>query len=404
MNRKAKRLSDNPAWRYAFTGSLAMVMSVAIFSNPGLGILARFIIDDLGLTRTELGLVATVTSLSGALLGPYAGTHADRIGARTMLIMVVSICGIGFLIISAAPTLAFLFVGALIIGVGQSGANPGTNKLIGLHIPPGRRGLATGIKQSGVQAAAFFGGIVMPAVALAWSWRVAIALMPIVAAATLLAVLIIVPADPLIPQRTGTRAGLPAAPQGIKWIAANGLLNGVIVAAVVVYLPLYAEESIGMAVRTAGLVASAFAVSGLLSRITWAHFADSAQHFSKPLLLIAAISTAGLVLLWLAEAGGSWLLWAGAVILATSQAFNSVAFLAVISSVDQHDAGRASGIVARGFGIGLAAGPPLFGFTVDTTGGYGLGFGILTGFGLAATALMVLWGRRDRGRTGKGLT
>lgn len=405
MDAPAYRFTTERGWRYAFTGVLAMTMAVAIFINPVMGILARFLIDDLGLTRTEVGWVAAVTSLSGALLGPHAGRYADRLGGRRMLIIVFTVSAAAYIAMSTAPTLGFLFVGAFIAGVAQSGANPATNKLIGLHVPPGRRGITTGIKQSGVQVAIFFGGIVMPAAAIAWGWRVALSLTTVVALAGLIATLIIVPRDQPIPPSVRSRKRVKAPlPEGIKWIAADGVLNGLVVAATVIYLPLYAEESAGMGVAMAGLVASVYAIAGLLSRISSAHFSERAKHFSRPLLLIAWLSTAGVGMLWLAQAAGPWLVWVGAFVLATGQAFNAVAFVAVISSVDQHDAGRASGIVARGFGIGTAIGPPLFGFTVDSTGGYGLGFAILIGFGTAAAALMVIWGRRDRDRSGRRLS
>ena len=284
MDAPADRVTTERGWRYAFTGVLALTMAVAIFSNPVLGILARFLIDDFGLTRTEIGWVSAVTSLSGAFLGPYAGRYADRIGGRRMLIIVFTVSAAGYVAMSTAPVLGFLFVGAFIAGVAQSGANPATNKLIGLHVLPGKRGIATGIKQSGVQVAIFFGGIVMPAAAIAWGWRVALSLVTVVAVGGLIATLIIVPRDAAIPQgvRSRNRVKTPL-PEGIKWIAVDGLLNGLVVAATVTYLPLYAQESAGMGVAMAGLVASVYAISGLLSRISWAHFSEQTKHFSRPL-------------------------------------------------------------------------------------------------------------------------
>ena len=260
---------------YGFTALLASAMAVAIFSNAGLGILARFLIDDLGLTRTEIGWLSTAASLTGALLSPAAGKYADRVGGRRTIIAVFAVSAAGYVALGVAPTLGLLFVGALVSGIGQSGGNPSTNKLIGLHIPPGRRGFATGIKQSGVQVAIFLGGIILPTVALAWGWRVALILPGLVALVGLLFAVRFVPNDPPIPPRIRGRAGTKTPiPSGIKWMATDAALNGMIVASLVTYLPLYAEESAGMGIEAAGLVTSVFAFSGFISRIGWAHFAE----------------------------------------------------------------------------------------------------------------------------------
>ena len=62
---------------------------------------------------------------------------------------------------------------ALVGGVGQAIANPATNKLISMHVPPGKRGIITGIKQSGVQAGTFLGGLLLPVITLSFGWRLA---------------------------------------------------------------------------------------------------------------------------------------------------------------------------------------------------------------------------------------
>jgi cyanate permease len=54
-------------------------------------------------------------------------------------------------------------------------------------------------------------------------------------------------------------------------------------------------------------------------------------------------------------------------------------------------AGRASGIVLFGFLGGMGAGPPLFGWIVDSTGSYTLVWTISAAVSLAGAALMFAW-------------
>ena len=374
---------------------LPTVMAVTVFAGPSLGILSRFIIDDLGISRTQLGLVVSGGGLAGAVLGPYAGRYADRVGGKITLVVVFAATAAGLAAVASSPTYPFLIVAMAITGMAQSGSNPATNKLISLHFPAGKRGLVTGVKQSGVQIGIFVGGITLPATALAFNWRFAIATWSVIALIGLAGTLLVVPPDPT---GEGADAGVSSTPARIgdvRWLTAGGLLNGAVVGSVLTYIPLYAQEAAGFSVSMAGGVASAFALAGLISRLTWSRYSEVSSHYSKPLSLVALLSTAGTALLWMAPTVGFWLLWVGAMVVGTAQAWNAIAMLAVISGVPHSSAGWASGMVAMGFGLGIASGPAAFGFLADSPGGYGASFGMLTAVGVLAFMVMITWGRKE---------
>lgn len=394
MSTPQRRESLTAGRSRALIALLVAVMAVTVFAGPSLGILSRFIIDELDITRTQLGILVTGAGLSGAVLGPSAGRLADRIGARSTLLLVFGTAAVGLTALALAPNYALLVAAVGLAGVAQSGSNPSTNKLIGLHFPPGKRGLVTGIKQSGVQLGIFLGGLTLPAAAVAFNWRIALAAWAMVSFLAFVAASLITPRDPEGEATRDSVVTKDPLPVGIRWLALDGILNGAVVGSVLTYLPLYAEEEIGLSVGTAGVVASVFALSGLAARLAWPHFAEASAHYSKPLTIVAFSSTVGIVLLWSGPVAGPWALWAGAAIVGTAQAWNAIANLAVIGGIEQRDAGRASGSVARGFGLGLAFGPPGFGFVVDSLGGYEMGYGLLTLVGMAAGAIMILWGRR----------
>ena len=74
-------------------------------------------------------------------------------------------------------------------------------------------------------------------------------------------------------------------------------------------------------------------------------------------------------------------------------AWTGVAMLAVISEVSLSDAGRASGIVLTGFFVGHTISPVAFGFSVDVTGGYGLGWTTVTALAVVGLAVCLAWRR-----------
>src|SRR5207302_7706378 len=67
-----------------------------------------------------------------------------------------------------------LVAGAAVFGISVAFGNPATNQLAARGVTPGRHGLVTGVKQSGVQIGAFLAGLVLPALAGAAGWRAAL--------------------------------------------------------------------------------------------------------------------------------------------------------------------------------------------------------------------------------------
>jgi len=61
-------------------------MGAATFTASSIGILATFIIDDLSITRAELGIVLAVVNVAAAVLSPIAGRITDRIGGKAAII------------------------------------------------------------------------------------------------------------------------------------------------------------------------------------------------------------------------------------------------------------------------------------------------------------------------------
>ena len=78
---------------------------------------------------------------------------------------------------SVSPAFALVAFFALVGGVGQAIANPATNKLISFHIEPGRRGVITGIKQSGVYVGFVLVGLTAPALTTRFGWEAAFLLL-----------------------------------------------------------------------------------------------------------------------------------------------------------------------------------------------------------------------------------
>ena len=385
--------------RVSFTVLLAAAMAFATFAGPAFAVLARFIIDDLGLSRAELGWVVAAFSVVGAIASPAIGTLTDRVGGRKALAGIFILGGLGMLAISAAPSFAFLIAAGILTGMGQALGNPATNKLISVHIPIGRRGAVTGLKQSGVQIGVFLAGLLLPAGALAWGWRTTLTIAGSLSVLTLGAVGLVVPRDPPVRDEPGTSPGIVWS-KPILWLTIYGFLMGLAGGAVNTYIPLFAEESIGLSVTVAGSVAGMAGLVAFFSRIAWARHSERTSSYVASLRWIAGLSVVFVGALLAAESGGAWLLWVGALGLgASATAWNAVGMLAVMVFASRERAGGASGAVLLGFLAGLGLGPPAFGWSVDRLGSYSPGlWGALVVFAVA-TVVTVLWARSETATT-----
>lgn len=382
--------------RTAFTLLLGTAMAVATFAGPAFAVLARFIIDEFGLTRAEFGWIVAAFSTVGALASPAVGRLTDSIGGRKALAAIFFFGGLGMWAVASAPTYLWLIAAAGLTGLGQAFGNPGTNKLISVHIPVGRRGAITGWKQSGVQAGVFLSGMLLPAGALAWGWRPTMAIAGGLSLITLGVIAFVVPHDP--PRAPGSRVPVRLVwSVPILWLTVYGFLMGAAGGAVTAYVPLYGEEGLGLSVAVAGSVAGIAGLVAFFSRVIWARHSEKAGSYIRALIQIAGLSVVFTGALLAASAWGSWLLWVGALGLgASSTSWNSVGMLALMVYAGHEQAGGASGVVLLGFLAGLGLGPPVFGWSVDRYSSYGPGlWGAIAVFLLAA-ALGMWWQRSTR--------
>lgn len=368
----------------SFTALLAGGMAAATFVGPALAVLARFVIDDLSLTRAELGWVVAAYSAMAAIASPSIGRLTDRVGGRKALTGIFLMSGLGMVAIAAAQVYWLLIAAAMLAGIGQSLGNPGTNKLISLHIPAGNRGAVTGLKQSGVQIGVFLGGILLPAGAIAWGWRTTLAIAGVLSLLSLALVNLVVPKDPMLePVNRAKESVAWTAP--ILWLMIYGFLMGAAGGGVYTYIPLYGEESLGLSVTLAGTVAGLAGLVAFFSRIVWARHSESRTSYIRSLTQIAGLAVFFVGALLAAPEWGTWLLWFGALGLgASATSWNAVGMLAVMVYSGHGEAGSASGVVLLGFLAGLGVGPPLFGWSVDRFDSYAPGlWGALATFVIA---------------------
>lgn len=365
--------------RSGFLVTLPAVMAAATFALIVFGVLSAEIIDEFGVARWQVGALVTASSLTGGLVSPRLGRWTDRLGARRAALLTLGISSLALLLVAVAPGYLLLVGAALVTGIAQAGSNPATNKLISLHLPPGRRGTVTGVKQSGVQMGSFLGGLFLPVGAAAWGWRWAVAIAGLVPILFLVLAAATVPVDP--PETgVGGDGGDGPLPPIIRRLAVYGFLLGAGGTAIFTYLPLYAREALGFSGTEAGAAVALLGATGIAGRIVWGRVAERRLGSTRVLTILAVLAVAAALVLAAGPVAGGGVVWLAALLTgASASAWNAVGMLAIIQTVPAAMTGRGSGAVLFGFLAGLGLGAPAFGWSVDVLGHYTPGWLVVAG-------------------------
>jgi MFS family permease len=148
--------------------TLAVVMS----ARQSVSIMTDEWVRNLGWSKTFIASGQSVALIVVAVFSPVAGNLADRYGARAMLTAGLLMVAAGLATFTAIPaTVLYILAYGLIGGVGFATANIHLVSTALAKIFSDRRGLATGIANSGATAGQFITVPLLTA-ALAWfSWR-----------------------------------------------------------------------------------------------------------------------------------------------------------------------------------------------------------------------------------------
>lgn len=381
---------------YAWTilGITVLVHGSAAVPLVSISPLAPFLQDALGISRTQIGLLASV-SLAGSfvsLLG--GGLLADRLGARRIFLA-------GLLTLAAALGLAglagsfwTLCAALLVANLGSAAGVPATARAIVFWFPPRLRGLAMGLKQAGSALAGVTLGIALPVVAGAYGWQGGFFVVA-VATVVIAAVVWIAYRESAAERasRTGStghgpQLGLLQIPE-LRWICAFNLLAAGVQISVGGFLVLFLQESFGLPIVAAGGLFALSQVSAGIGRIGWGVVSDTVFGGRRRIVLALIVVCAILSMLGLIglprEAPGVVLGGLVFVLGATSYGWNGVqlAFVAEISGRDR--AATAAGLSHTASALGGLIAPPLFGWIVDRSGSYAPGF-----YGLISLELLAL--------------
>src|SRR5262245_6523123 len=248
-------MADSSRWILLALVTAAHALSAcAVLAVAPLSPLLR---DELGLTRAQSGVFLPAVYLGGVLMSLPAGWLTERIGVRATLAGGLALTGL--MVGLAAWTRGFGVMLALLFvaGIGFAVVNPATGKAIVERFPARERGLAMGIKQTGLTLGGITAALVLPGMALLRGWRLALT---IAAAGALVGAGLVSVALPAL--SAGAAAG-SAAPRlaelrqflrrrRVVVLLASGFALSIAQSSVLAYLALFARDVLAFTLVAAG--------------------------------------------------------------------------------------------------------------------------------------------------------
>lgn len=368
--------------------------TVGVLPAYVVGGLAVQLREDIGFGPSRLGLAVAIFFAASALGSAPFGRLAERLGAQRSTVIGVATCGVALLGIALVAGSWAALAGLLALaGAGNALVQVAVNLRLARRIPPGRRGLAFGMKLSAIPASTLLAGAAVPLLALTVGWRWAMATAALLAAVVIV-VLLRESADPAVP-RNGDgplRAG-DAAVGPLVFVAVAGGLGTAAANCLGAFLVDSAVVS-GVAPGDAGWLLVLGSVVGIVTRLAVGHLADRTGWPALGMVAIMlAVGAVGLALL--GEAGASWVLVLAVVLcFGAGWGWNGLYNLAVV----RHNANApaaASGITQSGVYAGGVVGPLVFGAVAEGAS-YGLAWRLAAGAAVISAGLHVLGGRRLR--------
>jgi MFS family permease len=137
----------------------------------GFGIVLPEMIQSLGLSRTQGGIIYNFYLIAYICLTPLAGNLTDRFGARRVITLLCIALGIGTLFMGAVESFWMACMAFALVGAGASGIWTPVLTMVQRWFSSKRKGMALGILSTGYGLGFATMGLLFPVLVESLSWR-----------------------------------------------------------------------------------------------------------------------------------------------------------------------------------------------------------------------------------------
>jgi len=369
---------QSAGYQMMLVGLLALNFGIVFFDRNSLNFLMPFVQPELGLTNTQVGVLASVLSGTWSVAALLMGWLSDTLGKRKVLLiastLLFSACSF---LTGIAGTFVMLIAARALMGVAEGGVMPISHALIADEVDPERRGLAQGVGQNfgSNLLGSFVAPVALVAFATWFGWRHAFFLAGAPGLISALLILWLVKEPKLTPKKAQQAAGPRyTAMDGLKErnVLLCVLLSVLLVAYLVTcwaFMPLYLDQVLHVSKDTNGWLMGTLGISATIGSFAVPGLSDRIGR--RPVMIAAPFLSLLLPLGVLYLGSGSLPLLF--VIFFVGWCVNGIfpLFMATVpsESVDPHNAALVMGLsMGAGEALGGVFGPMISGWIADAHG------------------------------------
>ncbi len=303
-----------PAYQIGLVALLSLNFGIVFFDRNALSFLMPFVLPDLGLSNTQVGMLASALSLTWACAAFGIGIVSDKTGSRKALLIIATLAfSVCSFLSGIATSFATLLTARLLMGAAEGGVMPISQALIAAEVRPERRGLAMGVTQNfgSNLLGSFAAPVLLAAFASHAGWRHAFFLAGAPGLAAALLMWRYVREQPAA-ERTVARPrekltlGAAFAERNVLICAILGVLLVSYLVTCWAFMPLYLTQVRGYDPQTAGWLMGALGVSATAGAFLISGLSD--RFGQRPLMIIMPLIGVILPIGALYYTGSVWVL------------------------------------------------------------------------------------------------
>jgi len=157
--------------RWWILGFALVAGIVNYMDRSALSIAAPEMIDELGITRTDIGLLGAVFSWTYAFAQLPVGWLVDKLGARRAYFLAIALWSISTALMAFGQRVGHFVVFRVLLGITEAPNSPSAARMTADWFPRTERGQATAIWDSGSKWGPAIAPPVLTAIMLAFGWR-----------------------------------------------------------------------------------------------------------------------------------------------------------------------------------------------------------------------------------------
>jgi ACS family hexuronate transporter-like MFS transporter len=139
----------SPSYQIGLVVLLSINFGIVFFDRNALSFLMPFVLPDLRLSNTQVGMLASALSLTWACAAFGIGVVSDKTGSRKALLIVATLAfSVCSFLSGIATSFVALLMARLLMGAAEGGVMPISQALVAAEVQPERRGLAMGVTQN----------------------------------------------------------------------------------------------------------------------------------------------------------------------------------------------------------------------------------------------------------------